>query len=175
MLLLLRLKTSYLQKLPWLFVGLAHVCQQTSREIGAQILRQWELDPRPEAHHRITAKLLSPGSFLESLKAWVEGANFDDLCEPFQRQVSAWRFTPIVETTIEEKHARVALSKRSRRLGPVRISLSNRLPLMERWIRKNTISATDLLERFNRTRSLKTVPALLGLQDHPALEGSGLS
>ena len=109
-----------------------------------------------------------------SLKAWVQGANFDDLSETFQRQVSAWRFTPIVETTIEEKHARVALSKRSRRLGPVRISLANRLPLMERWIRKETVSATDLLDRFNRSRSLKTVPALLGLQDHPALEGSAL-
>ena len=169
MLLLLRMKTAYLQKLPWLLAGLAHPDIQISREIGAKILQQWDLDPRPEAHHRITSRLLSPGAFLDSLKAWVAGANFRDLSEEYQKHVASLRFTPIVETTIEEKHARVAMSKKRHHLGPVRISLANRLPLLERWIKRGHVSGKQLLDLFTESRQLKKVPMLLRVEGHPLL------
>ena len=170
MLLLLRMKTAYLQKLPWLLAGLAHTCQETSRQIGRRILEQWMEDPRPEAHHRITAALLCPGPFMDSLQDWVAGAELQNLSDIFLRHVAAWRFAPIVETTIEEKHARVSLAKRRHHIGPVRISLANRLPLLERWVKRGHVSAKELLDFFTQCRSLKAVPSLLNLVNHPALD-----
>ena len=170
MLLLLRMKTAYLQKLPWLLAGLAHTCEQTSREIGQRVLDQWAQDPRPEAHHRITSELLCPGPFMDSLRKWVGGAELQDLSKTFLMHVAAWRFAPVVETAIEEKHARVALAKRRHHIGPVRISLANRLPLLERWMKRGHVSAQELLHFFNDCRSLKTIPSLLNLANHPAIE-----
>ena len=170
MLLLLRMKTSYMQKLPWLLAGLAHPCEATAREVARKCLEVWQEESRPEAHHRLTTKLFAPGVFLDSLKAFADGAAFNALPQAFLKQVAVYRFVPVVETTIEEKHARVALSKKRHHIGPVRISLSNRLPLLERWLLRRHVSGEKLLEKFAISRSLKQVPHLLGVEDHPALE-----
>ena len=169
MLLLLRMKTSYLQKLPWLLAGLAHTSEDTARGIACKILEQWNEDPRPQAHHRVTADLLQPGLFLDSLRAFANGQEFCQMPRDFQLRVAMWRFVPVVETTIEEKHARVALSKKRHHLGPVRISLANRLPLLERWLQRGHVSAQELLSAFEKCRSLKKLPFLLGVEDHPLL------
>eukprot|EP00975_Prorocentrum_lima_P002677 590683-Prorocentrum_lima.AAC.1 len=69
---------------------------------------------------------MRPGSaFHEALDSFITGTAIDDLPVDFRWQVAAWRFIPCVETTIEEKHSRVALSKRRHPLGPVRVSLGN--------------------------------------------------
>ena len=74
-----------------------------------------------------------------------------------------------METTIEEQHAKVTLAKRVHHIGPVRISLANRLPLLGRWTQRGEIDGNTLLNAFSRCRSLKSVPAMLGLDEHPAL------
>lgn len=134
------MKTAYLQKLPWLFAALAHPCEETARRMAVKIKEQWESDPRPEAHHRITAELMQPGLFRDGLEAFLQGAALRDLPLDFQLRVGTFRFVPVVETTIEEKHARVSLAKRRHHIGPVRVSLSNRLPLLERWILRGQVS-----------------------------------
>ena len=140
MLLLLRLKTDYFKKLPWLFCGLAHVSEVVARDIARQIKEAWSLDPRREAHHRITWRLMQPGSsFSMGLDAFIEGASRSSLPVSVQLQIAVFRFPPIVETTIEEKHARVALARRRHHIGPTRVSLSNRMPLLQRWLRKGQV------------------------------------
>ena len=149
--------------------------EDTARVIGAKVLQQWSRDPRPQAHHRITAALLQPGAFIDALKSWVDGASFSSLPLTFQEKVAELRFIPIVETTIEEKHARVSLAKSRHHIGPVRVSLANRLPLLERWLKRGQVSAAKLLECFNQARSLKAVPALLNIDDHPSLGATAVS
>ena len=132
-LLRLRLKTSYLQKLPWMFAALAHPDAAVAREWAGKIKTAWLADPREDAHHRLTWKLMRPGSaFHEALDMLICGAAVDDLPIDFRWQIAAWRFTPCVETTIEEKHSRVAVCKRRHHVGPVRVSLANRPPLRTR-------------------------------------------
>ncbi|CAE7488403.1 unnamed protein product, partial [Symbiodinium sp. KB8] len=175
MLLLLRLKTAYLQKLPWLLAGLAHTNEAIAKEVGSKIIEQWQQDPRPEAHHRITVDCLTCPMFMNALTSWVEGACFSDLPSAFQEQVAAWRFVPVVETTIEEKHARVSLAKKRHHLGPVRVSLANRLPLFERWLKRGHVSAADFLTFFMQARRLRAIPCLLNIEDHPSFDGDVLA
>eukprot|EP00974_Lingulodinium_polyedra_P098992 9594161-Lingulodinium_polyedra.AAC.1 len=101
------MKTAYLQKLPWMFAALAHPDAAVAREWACKIKEAWLADPREDAHHRLTWKLMRPGSaFHVALDLFIAGADMDTLPFDFRQQVAAWRFIPCVETTIEEKHSR---------------------------------------------------------------------
>ena len=86
----------------------------------------------------------------------------------FLLQLATFRLTIVVETTIEAKHSRVAMSQRAHFIGPVRISLSNRLPLLERWLVRKQISMPELVQHFGAARSLARAATLLGLDRHPS-------
>ena len=58
---LFKVKTNYLRRIPWLFVGLAHMDEDKARSIGVQCLSQWEIVPRESVHHVITWDLMRPG------------------------------------------------------------------------------------------------------------------
>ena len=166
----LKLTNSFLQRLPWLLSALAHYDEQVAMSFAGKILQQWRQDPRRESHHRITWRLLKPGSvFLWILETFAQGTPLSQLHAKFQSQVARYRFPACVETTIEEKHAKVTLAKRVHHIGPVRISLANRLPLLGRWTQRGEIDGNTLLNAFSLCRSLKSVPAMLGLDEHPAL------
>jgi hypothetical protein len=76
-----------------------------------------------------------------------------------------------VETTIEEKHARVQLALKTHHIGPVGASLANRLPMLERLLSRGQIKVADLLAKFDQARHLRNAPALLGIDAHPTLQG----
>ena len=84
-------------------------------------------------------------------------------------RIASFRFVPAVETTIEVKHQRVSLARRAHHIGGVRISLSNRLGMLQRWLAQEYITAQELSRAFNQTRSLKSVPYSLGFDEHPLL------
>jgi hypothetical protein len=158
MLVLLKLKTAHLDKLPWLFCGLAHTDEGVSRGIGSRIVDSWRQDPRELVHHRLTWELMRPGSaFLESLLAYVGGMTFAAMPVAFQIQVAEFRFVPIVETSIEAKHAKTSLAKKAHHIGPVRLSLANRLPFLDRSMRAGHIDPRQLLEMFHKARSIGDV------------------
>ncbi len=159
MLFLLKAKTSYLGMLPWVFCALAHTGETVARSFAIRAKEAWSLDPRPEAHHRVTVDLMRPGGdFEKGLDRFVDGAPRSELGDGFLSRVAAFRFIPVVETTIEAKHARTSLCRRVHHIGPVRISLANRLPYLERSIRLGHISPLALLEQFQRARTFKALP-----------------
>ena len=92
---------------------------------------------------------------------------------PFLEALSKYDQTPTMETTIEEKHARVSKAQAAMRLGPVRVSLSNRLPLLGRLLKRGHINPELLLRKFEDARHLLGIPAALGLTLHPSLSTSG--
>jgi hypothetical protein len=168
----LRLKTDYMRRLPVLMLGLAHVCEEKARDICKLVIQSFNVDPRREAHDERTWKLLRPGSyFAEDMALFCNGASRSDLREASKKQVARFRFPSAVETTIEEKHARVAIARKAHHLGPVRASMANRLPMLERLLRRGHINIRELLECFEQARSLHSVPGLLGLELHPRLLG----
>ena len=141
MMTLLRIKLEYWRKLPWILAGLSDTDEEKARACGRLAVLQWRKDPRRDAHHRITWKLMRPNSvFLAQLIAFVDGRARNACGTVFLEQIAVFMFLPTVETTIEEKHARVSLSRRRHYIGPVRVSLSNRFPLFERHLNQGVIN-----------------------------------
>ena len=85
--------------------------------------------------------------------------------------LASWRFISVAESTIESKHAKVSLAERSHPIGPTRVSLANRLPLLERWLLRGHVDVQTIIHHFARARKLSGIAALLGFERHPALRG----
>jgi hypothetical protein len=168
----LTVKLQYYGRLPWLLCGLALADESRARAIGVKAISQFEQDPREAVHHRKTWALMQPQSqFRAQLQSFVQGQQRWSCGPEFSLQVAKLRLVPVVETTIEEKHSRVSLDKKRHHIGPVRVSLANRLPLFFRTISRDPSALQDLLPFFQQARSLKEVPPLLNLEGSPCLIG----
>ena len=173
---LLQMKLGHWQKLPWILIGMAAVDEDKARESARRALRMFDIDPRQEAHHRITWKWLRPGCMLRlAVQDFAAGVRRECLPEDALSELSVFRFIPCVETTIEEKHSRVAKSRRRHFLSPVRISLSNRMPLFERLVARAQISMVKFLELFGHARHLRKVSVLLNIAEHAELSKRRIS
>jgi hypothetical protein len=129
---LLKVKTAFWKLLPWILVGLGHGDLSVARETARSAIKQFERDPRREAHHRLTWFWMRPGHLRNALEAFANGSmTVLEVSVVFARQVARLRFVIVVETTIEAKHARVSLARRAHYIGPVAVSLSNRLGMLE--------------------------------------------
>ena len=147
---LFKVKTDYLCRLPWLFVGLAHTDEDTARSIGVQCVSQWEIDPRESVHHVITWDLMRTGSeFLFDLKRFIGGEARRSLGRRFRLEVAKWRFASLSETCIERPHAIVSRMKGwgHRTPSPAEISLANRFPVLDRWLAQGQFELFPLRAR----------------------------
>lgn len=168
---LFRLKTGYVKKLPWVLAGLAALNEDKAREAGRRALEQWRDAPEESLQHPITWRLFQPGVFLDALEDFVErGRPRQDLPESVRMQIATWRFASPVETKIEQPHAQVSKASKTHFVGPVRVSLSNRLGQLERWLRGGHFSVEELLAEFGRTRRLRDMIDMFGVRAHPAIE-----
>ena len=168
---LFMLKLVFWQQLPWMLCGLAIGDEVRAKEIGRKAIQLFSEDPRREVHHRITWFWLHPGGLLRyQLDMYVStDMSRDQVGQPFCRMVAALRFVIVVETTIEEKHAKVTAARRRHCIGPVRVSLANRLPMLERWIHRGHMTADELLACFDRMRSLNSIVKEFSFELSPEL------
>ena len=165
----LQLKTSFWGTLPWLLCGLAHSNANTVREVARKALAAWQADPRSEGHHPLTQQFFS-----EPLLGWiqklVDGVDLRNLPDACRFAVCELCFVPVVETTIEAKHSRATLTKGLSKVGPVGLSLSNRAPMLERWLRTEACNLEEVLHHFNITCSMKGAVRAANLETHPAFQ-----
>ena len=71
----IRLKTDYLQRLPWMLCALAHLDESVARRFGEKCRAAWLRDPRPQAHHRVTCRWMMDGGALRTnLDRFIGGA-----------------------------------------------------------------------------------------------------
>ena len=161
-------KLDFWQRLPWLMAGLAQVDVEAAREIAHRVLSSFAKDPRECAHHRMTWHLLRPGaSFREELEKFAGGARRTDCSEEFLRQVAVFKLMPISETSIEGRHARVAMAMGKQSMGPVRVSLANRMGMLETRLLRDEGFGQELLSEFAAARSIKKIATMLNLEGHP--------
>lgn len=172
----LQSKLDFWQRLPYLLAGISHDDTDVARRCATQCIEAWQRDPAPGHHHRVTQRFMDPHGVLHaSLEEFAGGARLADLPEVFQAEIAKMRFIPVVETTIESKHAMVTRAgRRMARKGPVIVSLANRMPLLERMLQADAEVEGQplfhlLLEKFGEARSFVNVPALLGISKAPAL------
>ena len=161
-------KCSYWSRLPWLLCALALVDEDEARVFAGRIIEAFNQDPRPPpVHHQITWNLMRPGSpFRIELELFHAGKPRLQCSDYFLFWIAVFRFLPIVETTIEEKHSRASLAAKAHHLGLTRISLSNRLPLLERLLAREPGKLDAFLHCFEATRKLTQVPSGFGFEAH---------
>jgi hypothetical protein len=173
-LMLLNVKTDYVHRLPVSIGGLAVASEERALHHAIKVRAAFQRDPRKEVHDPRTWELLAPGCpFVIELDKFIEHAGRVKRCELslyFQEEVAVFRFIFVNETAAEERHAIAAVDLRRHYLGPVRMSLSNRMPMVQRSLKYGFVSGMDLLRCFSAARSLLKVPDILGLSNHPSLK-----
>ena len=158
---LLQLKTDFWKQLPWLLAGIAHPDMDVARQLMRLALHKFDQYPRQVVHHPITWQLLNPSShFRRYLERFVDGESLDSMPRWFRRRVARFRFLIVVETTIEVKHSKVTAARKCHYIGPTRVSLVNRLPLLERWLLRGHVDILDILSNFTRARKLRNAVGL---------------
>ena len=98
-----------------------------------------------------------------------DGAELSATPQAFQQKVAELKFVICVETTIEAKHARVTKEIAMKASGPVRVSLSNRLPLLERHLVRGHADLVDIVKCFDASRTLRSSVIALSFDQHPSL------
>ena len=79
------------------------------------------------------------------------------------------RFLVVSETSVESRHAKVSLELHKHAVGPCRVSLSNRYPILQQWLATGFGTMAEFLNHFDKARSCKQVVSMLGLERHPLI------
>ena len=170
---MLTLKYDFIRRLPTLAASLAVADEDRAREWGFKVRDAWRVDPRPEAHDPRTVRLMSPDAvFGQELDKFLDDRTPRRMLHYiFRFELGVFRIGMAVETCIEQRHALSTLELKRHFCGPVRISLSSRLPMTERHIHLGTVSGLDLLHAFTECCQLMKGPSEFGVEMHPSAMG----
>jgi hypothetical protein len=159
--------------LPNLLLGLAVALynEDRARAIGMRILDQIHKCPGPPpANDELTWYYLQDGcEFRANLELFVEDLPLKETSLLFRMHIVIFRLMPCCETVIEAKHAQVAINQKRHPVGPVRVSLSNRLPMLERRLALQPSYITQFMECLNETRQFKQCLKLFDFASHPLI------
>ena len=169
LLLYLRLKLNFWQKVPYIFIGMAHWDLNIARRCAEVGRQQWQRCPEIKAHHRLT--VLMCYRYAGQLDKFIQGASLASLSRDFQLVIATFMLIPIVERSIERKHALVKMALYSSHMkgSAVHISLSNRLPILASLLERMPALMEALLECFDEARKHYKVAYPLGLDNHPLI------
>eukprot|EP00971_Amphidinium_carterae_P352867 6492757-Amphidinium_carterae.2 len=162
-------KFDFWQRLPWHFVGLCHhessQRQRVAREVLAMIRQE-----REEAVHEPLTQRWMKGQPMLDLEAIAAGRDWSEVSGATKEMIAELFLAGCNETVIEEKHAKVTAARhRNARLGMVMASLSNRLILIQRHLEADPAALEGLVSAMTEARTIRLLPALMGLQKHPAV------
>ena len=142
----LQVKLDFWQRLPWLLCTQALLSESEARRFATRIIEDFAKDRRKDAHDVITWKWLGDDSPLKkSLQDFARGTTWEQLPANFHFERCKFRFTPTVETTMEAKHAAIAIPAATHSLKAVKVSLANRLPMAEQLLKTNKLDVLDLV------------------------------
>ena len=167
----LRLKLNHWTKIPHLLCGLAHTDPQVVSTIATLCLKQWS-SAEEEGQHRLAVLYLSATqpSFRPYVEQLAAGTELKDLPTSFQLAVLRFRFVPIPERRIEEKHARLARRAVARQYGGAYASNLLRLPVLERRLETHPAMITELMGGFTTVRSSPgEMLRCLGMENHESV------
>ena len=162
--------------LPGVFSVLGHATEDIARSGAARIIDMIGQDPRLKAHDTLTRTFIRPGVRRGELFNFARGRKPRHLRhQDFRNFIASKKFGSVIETDIEAKHARVSMASAMKSVGPVRVSLSNRLPWLERMLRKKHIHILQFMRYFEKARHISRIPWALGFEDHPHVVDSSVA
>ena len=167
-------KLAFWTQLPWVLAGVAHKDEEVAVRIARDALQTFDglSGESDSVHHRITLKLLGPGSgFAGELRAFAAGAATRRECSnSFLIELAKFKFMPVNETAIEGKHAAVTNRSCHIPFGPIRVSLSNRMArFTDGYNREGESWVDSFLVDFEKCRGTSAVPTVLNFDTHPEL------
>ena len=134
----LQSKLDYLRRLPWLIAGVAVLDENRAREVACRAVAAYDREPEQALHHRRTVQLMQRESpFRRALDLFIAGHPRAGMPAHFLATLGEFRCMPVIETTIEGRHARIAKRSKLQSVGPVKVSLENRMPLLERSLQQH--------------------------------------
>ena len=167
----LQIQLDYWKRLPWSLAALAHVDEVVARRCARKAIEDFLQAPSRRLHHRITWEWMHEDGLLRAdLQAFADGAARFSLSRTFIDAAADFRFVSVVETTLERKHALVRMESQ-RNLGPVKVSLANRLQMIEDCSKVDPAMFTMFCDLFSRVRTILDIPSILGFADHPGNRG----
>jgi hypothetical protein len=155
-----------------LTAGIAVEDQLRARSNARNARAKFRDSPQIESlHDPKTWRLFKQDSaFARELDRFIDdGIDRDLLDKDFLFEIAVFRFLFIIETTVEARHAKAAVDIKKHFIGPVRISLSNRLPMLEYWLSIGYVTGHELLHFFEIARNLAKAPEVFGLSCHETL------
>ena len=167
----LQLKLRFWHLIPWHLMGMAHADQQVGRRCAAECVAQYDACPNPSRHHRVSVAFLDSGGDLrDQIMAFIGGGDLQALPQ-LQAKVLEFKYVPIVERTIEEKHSHVsrALGRKVRH-HPVEVSLANRMREFEARARASPDFPSAIAGHMDRLKNAVGVCVDCGFQSHPSIQ-----
>eukprot|EP00971_Amphidinium_carterae_P352670 6492698-Amphidinium_carterae.1 len=153
----LQTKLQFFHELPWSLAACASMDEEVAKECVQKAIRDFETCPDGTQHHRRTLELLSAASPIrKELDRFVSGARRHELSPACLSVMAEFRCMPVVETTIEGRHARIALRKATP-MGPVLVSMENRYRMLEQRLRKRPEDACCIMHGMFLLSQLRSV------------------
>ena len=167
----LRQAFDYFTRLPMKLAAMAHHDEAIARRVAQECLADFGRDPRQNVHHRKTWQILGPESPIAiEVQRFADGTPRAELSQDAQHAICLFRFILVAEIFIVQKHAPVSLAEASHKMGPVMVSLCNRMPWLEKQLTVAPLFLQELCESFSVVRKQKRVPFLFGFERHPAVQ-----
>ena len=95
---ILKLKTNFVRKLPWLLIGLAVRDPLAVKAIAQQALAEFDAHPQETQHDPLTWSMLNPtASFRKDVQKLAVGGTFAELSLEGRRRIASFRFIYAVE------------------------------------------------------------------------------
>jgi hypothetical protein len=147
---LFKIKMDYVEKEPISFGCVAIADESVAREFARKARDRFRRDMRQEVHDARTWRLMAPGAvFSRELDRFLdEGVPRHLLDNRALEEIAVFRLAMMLETIMEQRHAIASCALKKHFIGPVPLSLSNRLPMLERMVRLGHVTGTEVLEAF---------------------------
>ena len=165
-------KLSAWSVLPWFLCVLGHAHEAVARQGAKTILRMWEACADPAAHHRLTVYVCSPDTAVgEQLRLFAVGAERRSLPALYAIACKL-AMVPVTERCVEAPHGRVKIGSAFKNAGPLEVALVHCFPDIQKYNMSDQASL-DPAACCERTKSMTSLPRLLGIMNHPLLQGLG--
>ena len=167
----LELKLQPWTVVPWICAGLGHPDQTVAKTVAVKVLELWaKLTPdEAQRQHRITLIFCLPGEVFNQLREFAtQDVDIWSLAA-LALEVAKLRMIPVVERSIEAKHAIAHLKGVFRRVSPAYVSLHLKMPVLERGIKRKAALLDEVVAAFSSARKVRKLSGHLGLDRHPTL------
>jgi hypothetical protein len=165
-----RIKTEYMRLLPNILLALALISEIRARYWGQRAVELFERDPRQDVHDDLTWEYMRAESwFRVELEKFNAGCPRASCSDQFREEIAAFRVVNVNETSMEARHGKVTLEDKKHPIGPVRVSLSNRMPMLEDRIAREPPYLEKIIRCLDETRVHRDCLQIFDFVDHPAM------